>query len=81
MGRIGDVVREQAGLAYYAHSSVSGGVGPGPLTVHAGVIPTKEEKAIGLIPQELTTILEGTGTGEEFRQSQKHPSRRRWLCA
>ena len=28
MGRIGDVVREQAGLAYYASSSLGGG-GPG----------------------------------------------------
>ena len=30
MGRIGEVVREQAGLAYYAYSSLSGGFGPGP---------------------------------------------------
>ena len=32
-GRIGDAVRESAGLAYYAYSSVSGGPGPGPWQV------------------------------------------------
>jgi zinc protease len=30
MGRIGDVVREKSGLAYYAYSSVSAGLGPAP---------------------------------------------------
>ena len=32
MGRIGDVVREKSGLAYYASSSLSAGIGPGVWT-------------------------------------------------
>ena len=39
MGRIGDVVREKAGLAYYAGSSLSAGLGPGSWEVGAGVNP------------------------------------------
>ena len=40
MGRIGDVVREKAGLAYYAGSSLSAGVGPGSWEVNAGRRPS-----------------------------------------
>ncbi|MEA3439055.1 MAG: pitrilysin family protein, partial [Chloroflexota bacterium] len=35
MGRIGASVRDQAGLAYYAYSSLGGGLGPGPWYVSA----------------------------------------------
>jgi zinc protease len=53
MGRIGDVVREQAGLAYHASSSLGGGLGPGAWYVNAGVNPANEEKATELIKAEL----------------------------
>jgi zinc protease len=56
-GRIGDVVREQSGMAYYAFSSLSGGVGPGPWYVAAGVDPENTEKAIDLIKQEISSFL------------------------
>jgi zinc protease len=46
MGRIGESVRESAGLAYYAYSSVSGGIGPGPWKVIAGVSPSNEERSL-----------------------------------
>ena len=39
MGRIGEVVREKAGLAYYADSNLGGGVGPGPWSISAGHRP------------------------------------------
>lgn len=52
-GRIGEAVREQAGLAYYAYSSLSGSVGPGPWSVVAGVNPKNEDKAIDLILKEI----------------------------
>ena len=72
MGRIGDVVREQAGLAYYAYSSLNGGVGPGPWTVKAGVNPTNEDKAVELIQQELTKFVEEQVTREELSDSQSN---------
>lgn len=53
MGRIGDVVREEAGLAYYAYSSLGGGVGPGPWRVVAGVNPGNVAQAIDLCRQEI----------------------------
>lgn len=53
MGRIGDAVRVSAGLAYYAYSLVSGGLGPGPWQVIAGVNPTNEQKAIEIILKEI----------------------------
>ena len=39
MGRIGQSVREKSGLAYYAYSSLSAGIGPGSWSVSAGVNP------------------------------------------
>jgi zinc protease len=53
MGRVGKAVREEAGLAYYAHSSLNGGLGPGSWAVSAGVNPKNEEKAIELIKAEM----------------------------
>lgn len=72
MGRIGDVVREQSGLAYYAYSSLSGGMGPGPWSVRAGVSPANEEKAIKLIQKELTRFVTELVTEEELSDSQSH---------
>jgi len=53
MGRIGDVVREKAGLAYYASTSVNSWIEGGSWEVAAGVNPANTEKAIQLIIQEL----------------------------
>lgn len=70
MGRIGDVVREQAGLAYYASSSLQGGVGPGPWRVSAGVAPENVEKVIGLISQEIARFVNEPVEAEELADSQ-----------
>ena len=70
MGRIGDVVREQSGLAYYAYSSLSTGVGPGEWYVSAGVNPTNLEKATALITQELKRYVDEGVTSEELSDSQ-----------
>ncbi len=70
MGRIGDVVREQSGLAYYAYSSLSAGAGPGTWEVSAGVNPANVEKAIGLVLEELKRFVEKGVTKEELQDSQ-----------
>ena len=70
MGRIGDVVREQAGLAYYASSSLSGGIGPGPWDVSAGVDPANVERAIELICQEITRFTREPVTADELADNQ-----------
>jgi zinc protease len=70
MGRIGEVVREQAGLAYYAYSSVVGGLGPGPWQVMAGVNPANLERAIDLILQELGHVFSEGITAQELADNQ-----------
>lgn len=70
MGRIGESVRERAGLAYYAGSHLSGGLGPGPWEVAAGVAPQNVEKAIELILQEIRRFVSEPVTAEELADSQ-----------
>jgi len=70
MGRIGDVVREQSGLAYYAYSSLTAGVGPGSWEVSAGVNNTNVEKAISLIRKEIQRFVKEGVTDEELADSQ-----------
>jgi zinc protease len=70
MGRIGESVREDAGLAYYAYSSVSGGIGPGPWQVIAGINPSNEERALALIKSEIKRFVSERVTKEEMTESQ-----------
>lgn len=69
MGRIGDVVREKSGLAYYAYSSLSAGVGPGAWEVSAGVNPRNVGKALGLIEKELKRFVKSGVTKDELADS------------
>lgn len=70
MGRIGDVVREKSGLAYYAYSSLHSGIGPGSWEVIAGVNPSNVKKALGLIEKELRRFVKSGVTKEELADSQ-----------
>ena len=70
MGRIGDVVREKSGLAYYASSGLNAGTGPGSWEVSAGVNPKNLKKAIGLIENELRKFIKSGVTKEELADSQ-----------
>ncbi len=70
MGRIGDVVREKSGLAYYASSNLNAGIGPGSWEVSAGVNPKNLEKAIELIEKELRRFIQNGVTKEELAENQ-----------
>jgi zinc protease len=72
MGRIGDVVREKSGLAYYASSSLSAGIGPGVWDVSAGVNPVNVRKAADLIVSELQRFVKGGVTKQELSDSQEN---------
>jgi zinc protease len=72
MGRIGSVVREKSGLAYYASSSLSTGLGPGSWSVAAGVNPANVEKAVNLIIAELKRFVIGGVTRQELSDSQEN---------
>jgi zinc protease len=71
-GRIGEVVREKYGLAYYASSSLSAGIGPGSWDVSAGVNPGNVEKARDLICKEIERFVEKGVTKEELSDSQSN---------
>lgn len=71
-GRIGEVVREQSGLAYYASSSLSAGIGPGAWDVSAGVNPRNVPKARDLIIREIARFVEKGVTQEELADSQSN---------
>jgi zinc protease len=72
MGRIGESVRSQAGLAYYAYSSLSSSIGPGPWTVSAGVDPDNLEKALDLILVELRKFISEPVTSQELSDVQSN---------
>ncbi|MGD0878775.1 MAG: pitrilysin family protein [Anaerolineales bacterium] len=71
-GRIGKVVREQSGLAYYASSSLNAGIGPGSWAVSAGVNPANVQKARDLICEEIARFVEKGITAEELADSQSN---------
>ncbi|MCL4560775.1 MAG: insulinase family protein [Chloroflexi bacterium] len=70
MGRIGDVVREQSGLAYYAYTSLNAGQGPGSWEVSAGVNPANLQKTIDLIRMEIGRFVREPVTEQELADSQ-----------
>ncbi|MEI6291091.1 MAG: pitrilysin family protein, partial [Chloroflexota bacterium] len=72
MGRIGDIVREQSGLAYYASSNLSAGTGPGTWEVSAGVNPSNLDKALKLITKEIDRLTKDGVSPEELLDSQDH---------
>jgi len=69
-GRIGDRVREEAGLAYYAYSSIAGGPGPGAWQVIAGVNPQNIEEALDLIRDEIKKFITKRVREEELSDNQ-----------
>ena len=70
MGRIGDVVRERAGLAYYASTNLSAWKKAGSWEVTAGVNPSNLDRAIDLILTELERFIREPVTTSELSDSQ-----------
>ncbi len=69
-GRLGKVIREANGLAYYVYSSLEGGRAPGPWRIIAGVNPTNVDRTVALILEELQRIREARVPKEELQDSQ-----------
>lgn len=65
MGRFGEKVRDEQGLAYYAYSDLQGGYGRGPWLIRAGVNPGNLDKALASIDTELNRFLADGPTPEE----------------
>jgi zinc protease len=72
MGRLGDVVRDKLGLAYYSFSLIEGGPGPGAWQVIAGVNPGNVERAIEGIVGEIEHITSEFVTEEELDENKSN---------
>jgi len=72
MGRIGEAVRQQAGLAYYASSSLGAGPGPGPWSIAAGVDPEDIDTAVELVRAEIARFVNEPVSAEELADSQEN---------
>jgi len=70
MGRIGEVVREQEGLAYDASASLNGWIAGGSWEISAGVHPDHLERAIDLILKEVRRFIAEPVTPQELADSQ-----------
>ncbi len=69
-GRLGKIIRETNGLAYYVYSNIEGGKGPGPWRIIAGVNPANVDKTVELILQELRRLRDTRITKEELLDTQ-----------
>lgn len=65
MGRFGEKVRDEQGLAYYAFSELQGSYGRGGWIMRAGVNPRNLDKALTSIDAELNRFLADGPTPEE----------------
>lgn len=72
MGRIGESVRENAGLAYSASTGVNAWIEGGSWEVWAGVDPKNVQKAIDLIKDEIRRFINEPVTKEELADSQAY---------
>lgn len=70
MGRIGQSVREEQGLAYYAYSRLNGGLGPSPWLASAGVAPDKVTQTVESIRAEIGRIQTEMVDAEELADCQ-----------
>jgi zinc protease len=70
MGRLGDSVRDQQGLAYYVYSHIEAGWGAGPWVASAGVNPANVEKAIAGILSEIRRLRDEPVSSEELADCQ-----------
>lgn len=72
MGRIGLNVREEQGLAYYAYSQLSGGLGPSPWAASAGVSTAAIEQTIASILDEVDRIQNEPVPADELADNQAY---------
>lgn len=66
MGRLGEKVREELGLAYYVYSRLDAGYSVGPWSVRAGVNPRSLDKALDAIEASARRIACEPVTAEEL---------------
>lgn len=71
-GRIGQRIREQDGMAYYAFSALDANVIPGPWLVRAGIAAGNVERAVAAIDDELARFAAEGATDRELTESRQY---------
>ncbi|MDH4148465.1 MAG: insulinase family protein, partial [Acidimicrobiia bacterium] len=71
-GRLGDSIRERQGMAYYVFSSLDAGIGPGPLTIRAGVAAENVNRTIASIDHELDAVRSEGFSEREVADSRQY---------
>ena len=69
MGRLGENVREQLGLAYYSYSTLAASKEPGSWQVVAGVNPGNVERCLAAVDEELARLGTDLAPDEELSDS------------
>lgn len=72
MGRVGNIIREQMGLAYYAYTHLEAGQGIGTWHVVAGVSPDNVDLTIKIARDELRRITQEKVSPEELDDNQAY---------
>lgn len=72
MGRLGDEIRDEQGLAYYVYSRLEAGLGAGPWVAIAGVNPANVERAIESILTEVRRLRDEPVEAGELADSQSY---------
>lgn len=68
-GRLGQAIRDRAGLAYYVYSRFTAGLGAGPFVVRGGVAPQAVRKAIDLMRKTIDQVRRRGVTAAEMNDS------------
>lgn len=71
MGRLGERIREKAGLVYYIQSSLGGGFGPGAWDISAGVDPQDVKRVVEMVQSEIRLFTSQPVTDEELTDVQE----------
>jgi zinc protease len=72
MGRLGEHVRDELGLAYYVYSRLEAGYFPGPWVVRAGVNPARVPKALRAIEAEARKLRQEPVSAEELADAKAY---------
>jgi zinc protease len=72
MGRLGDQVRDERGLAYYCYSRLDAGLEAGPWTVIAGIDPTNIECAVDAILSQVRRIQQEPVEADELADNKAY---------
>lgn len=72
MGRLGNSVRDEQGLAYYVYSRLEAGVGAGPWVAIAGVDPANVDQAVDGILREVRRLRDEPVPAGELADSKSY---------